>query len=159
VKAPSGLSVQFAKTVSSLTREPTRAVPELRRRMESAQKALAPGVIAGIVIGAIVGAITILLVGFWILRKKKRRKNQSQARTASASGNAVHEMEDQDNVLSRRKWFLKRHWRNEVQGSVDPQELDSKNVRLVPGPPVELEASEAGHGDVPIDQSGRAGRV
>lgn len=45
---------------------------------------------------------------------------------------------------SRFKWFLEGRWRSEAEERIDLQELDSKTVKIVPGPPVELEASYLG---------------
>ena len=78
---------------------------------------------------------------FWL---KKRRRPQD----APYQADTTAEMEDQDHTLAKRKWFLGGSWRNEAEAKRDPLELDSKTVRLVAGPPVELDSYEVQHARV-----------
>jgi hypothetical protein len=39
------------------------------------------------------------------------------------------------------QWFLRGRWRNEHAGAEKVQELNSRSVDVMPGPPVELDAS------------------
>jgi hypothetical protein len=55
------------------------------------------------------------------------------------NGDTVPEMEDQDKNSAKRKWFLGGKWRSEARAESVTQELDSRTVHLVPGPPAELE--------------------
>lgn len=153
----SELSMYFAKTAPTPSRTPTRDVPEPRRHATGGANKLKPGEIAGLVVGVVIGAVTIGIGVFWLLQKKKKAKGQMV--TSSAPENTAHEMEDQDHAQSMRKWFLKGRWRHEVEGMVHAQELDSKNIHTVSGPPVELEATEWAREDVTVEETGRAERV
>lgn len=51
------------------------------------------------------------------------------------------EMQDQDADLAERKRFIDGRWRSEVHAEHEIRELDSRGVRVVPGPPVELEGA------------------
>jgi len=101
---------------------------------------LSTGAKAGIGVGVVLGAAVI--VGIIILLWLRRRKRGP----AVGLGQAVAEMEDQDGTHAKKRWFFGGRWRNEAE--VRPtltQELDSKAVRLVPGPPVELDSAEVRH--------------
>ena len=103
----------------------------------SAGKGLSTGAKAGIGVGVVFGA-AIFGIPFvlWYLRRH-RKKTQ----TVDGTDN-VAEMEDQDGTLAGRKWFLGGKWRSEASAIQRQQELDSKTVRVVPGPPVELDGTE-----------------
>lgn len=102
------------------------------------------GVKAGISVGAILGAAiivgTILLLWF---RKRKRRT------AVDSDQPGISEMEDQDAKQARMRWFLGGRWRSEVEAAhaTPTQELDSKVVHVVPGPPAELDSSEIRYPD------------
>lgn len=51
-------------------------------------------------------------------------------------------MEDRDEVLSSKKWYLFGKWRNEMPTGSQRQELDPKGIHVVNQVPVELKASE-----------------
>jgi hypothetical protein len=53
-------------------------------------------------------------------------------------------MEDQDVTLPTHKWYLDGKWRSEAEAKNEPGELDSRNIRVVGGPPVELEGDYGG---------------
>jgi hypothetical protein len=75
-----------------------------------------------------------IIIAFLLRKKRAKAQTTDQATTP--------ELEDQEETLAKRKWFLKGRWRSEVEAKADPQELDSKNIKFIPGPPVELEALE-----------------
>lgn len=75
----------------------------------------------------------------------KRRK---AATNAPHDDDRIPEMEDHDGKLGKRKWFLGGRWRSEAGAEGETQELDGKTVHVVAGPPAELEAYEAGQGNV-----------
>lgn len=144
----SDLSAYFGTTAAAASRTPTRSdLPATSinsmDRLQTSHK-LSPGAIAGIVIGVLVGTIILGAAVVWLLTKKKKR-TRDQALIPEGTS---YEIEEQDHVFSKRKWFLKGRWWNEVEETVDPQELDSKTVHIVPGPPVELEASYLRHEEV-----------
>jgi hypothetical protein len=109
------------------------------------------GIGVGVALGAaVVGGLVI----FWFLRRKRKL-----ASTVETPDTVIPEMEDQDHVHSQRKWFLGGRWRTEVEEQDMRKELDSKAVHVVPGPPVELEASEPHVDMASSDQAGEtAGR-
>lgn len=51
-------------------------------------------------------------------------------------------MEDRDEVLSNKKWYLFGKWRNELPIESQRQELDPKGIHVVNQVPVELDTSE-----------------
>jgi hypothetical protein len=90
---------------------------------------------AGIGIGSVIGvlAITATVILLWLRARRKATPAPVN------NGHAVPEMEDQDKSLAKRKWFLGGRWRSEAQAEGLTQELDSRTVHIVPGPPAELE--------------------
>lgn len=76
----------------------------------------------------------------FFLKKKKRGKVDDKVESPETA-----EMEDQDATLTKKKWFLEGKWRSEAEVRSDPQELDSKTVRVIDGPPLELDSSEIRH--------------
>lgn len=99
---------------------------------------LSTGAKAGIGVGVTIGALLILaLIAFLILRR--RRKN-SERTTQGSQDETRPEMEDQDATLATKKWYLGGRWRSEVETPKNkPGELDSRSVRVVGGPPQELD--------------------
>jgi hypothetical protein len=121
---------------------------------------LSTGEKAGVAIGASCALIGAIL--FFLLMKRRRRRNTEQAAK-------VAEMEDQHGMLSdSNQVFLGGKWRNEADANTgnqlldsspineldskanlneldskaDVNELDSKTVKVIPGPPLEMEARE-----------------
>ena len=78
----------------------------------------------------------MLGAAIWFWRAKGRKSN-----LAENEEDEIPEMEDQDEALAKRKWYLGGRWRSEVETKSKPQELDSRTVTVIPGPPVELDAS------------------
>jgi hypothetical protein len=54
-------------------------------------------------------------------------------------------MEDQDQDHAKKKWWAGGKWRSEATAEAEKQELDSKTVHVVPGPPAELDGAELQH--------------
>jgi hypothetical protein len=104
-------------------------------------KGLSTGAKAGIGVGAAL-AFFILTLVFAILYIRKKRQQRAVTTTEPAAPAETPEMADQDADLATRKWYLGGRWRNEAEAKNDPGELDSRAVRVVPGPPVELDAVE-----------------
>jgi hypothetical protein len=110
--------------VSSTRSGPTNSAPA--RGLSSGAKA---GIGVGVVIGVAIIGVTIVLL---YMRRSRRAET-------TAEGVGVAEMEDQDVHLGERKWFFGGRWRSEVNSVSVPNELDSKTVHVVPGPPAELD--------------------
>jgi hypothetical protein len=82
----------------------------------------------------------ISISGFLLLRRRHARNNIA----ASTSQPTTAEMEEQDTILSTRKWYLGGKWRSEAEAKTEPGELDPRSIRVVGGPPVELEGDYGG---------------
>lgn len=90
------------------------------------------GAKAGIGVGVAFGLIVLgVILGMLLIRKKRKHM------TASNEPN-MPEMGDQDIDHASRKWFFGGKWRNEIHADHTQNELDSKTVHVVPGPPAEL---------------------
>jgi hypothetical protein len=109
----------------------------------------------GIGIDSVAGAL-IIVATIVMLCMRARRKDAPAPRE---NGDTVPEMEDQDKTLAKRKWFLGGRWRSEAQSEGVRQELDSRAVHIVPGPPAELEAHVVPTSDsgAPATNTGRTG--
>ncbi|KAH7066332.1 hypothetical protein BKA63DRAFT_389829, partial [Paraphoma chrysanthemicola] len=90
----------------------------------------------GIGIGAVLGAAILGVVIVVLFMRRRWRK----AEITSTESNLA-EMEDQDGDHGVRKWFFGGRWRGEISAIPTQNELDSKTVHVVPGPPAELEAT------------------
>lgn len=137
-----GIGNNLMASASSSTPVPASS-PTLSQQTElppAQSKALSTGAKAGI--GAAVG-IGALLAGVGILLLYLRRKRRVAATMVARPETSIPEMEDQDKILTSRKWFLRGKWRSEHAGIEKIQELDSRSVNVMPGPPVELDASVA----------------
>jgi len=102
---------------------------------------LSTGAKAGIGVGVVFGVALVLgaIVLLWLRRRK-------QGKPLSPERAIIPEMADQDRTHARRRWFLGGRWRTEVEVMPTPaQELDSKTVRSLPGPPVEMGSVEVNH--------------
>jgi hypothetical protein len=95
----------------------------------SREGGLSTGAKAGI--GAGVGLagllITLTFIGIVLLHRRKRSDPNMPEMTGHSLG---------------LKRFLGGKWRSEVEGRSEPVEIDSRGVRVVGGPPVELAATE-----------------
>jgi hypothetical protein len=95
-------------------------------------EALSVGAKAGIGVGAFFGvAIIAGALVFVSLRRRKRQKSMQHP--------DLPEMNGQDSGFKR---MFAGKWRAEVDGSSKPVEIDSRNVMVMPGSPVELEGSQ-----------------
>ncbi|KAF2727106.1 hypothetical protein EJ04DRAFT_595982 [Polyplosphaeria fusca] len=103
---------------------------------------LTSGVLTGIVVG-VVAFLALLSIILFILYHRRRK---ARSATPSQQGDMA-EMEESDEALAKRKWFLGGKWRSEVEVQEKTHELHSRNVRIVPGPPVELDAEGATESD------------
>lgn len=102
-------------------------------------KGLSTGAKAGIGVGVVLGVAALIgaSIIWWCLRRRRKAPEATEPETRETA-----ELEDHDNILAGRKWFLHGRWRNETAAEERQNELDSKTVNVVPGPPVELDAGE-----------------
>jgi hypothetical protein len=122
------IGVSLRATTPSSSTSPSPGPPSTTNGLSTAAK-------AGIAIGAVLAA-AIISTSLVILRIKRRRKHASTTQAPS-----ITEMEDQDQNNTQRKWFFGGKWRNEVHAEPVQNELDSRHVHIVPGPPAELDGS------------------
>jgi hypothetical protein len=117
---------------------PTTPVPSATNTPTDPSKPniLSTGAKAGIAVGAVLG---LVIVGVIMVALCLRRRRKAVPVTRDPD---IAEMEDQDRGLHERKWFFGGRWRSEVVAESTQNELDSKTVHVVPGPPAELEATE-----------------
>ena len=122
------IGITFApSSVASTTPGPTN--PPSAAGLSTAAKT---GIGVGVVFGAAILGVAIVL-----LYMRKWRKAET-----TTEGAGVAEMEDQDRHQGERKWFFGGKWRSEASSVPTQNELDSKAVHVVPGPPAELEARQ-----------------
>lgn len=89
---------------------------------------------------AIAGTIILgAAIIFWHLGRRRRQRAKSEASVTTEDG--MPEMEG-DQTHGIRRWFLNGTSRKELPVKERRLELDSKTVDIVPGRPVELDASE-----------------
>lgn len=75
------------------------------------------------------------LIALIILRRAHRKKLEAERPEYKA------ELEGHSQNPATTNWFLRGKWRNE-NAAEERHELDSKGVRIVEGPPAELEAGK-----------------
>jgi hypothetical protein len=132
------INVPFTATASPGS---SSSLPAQTSPPRSSPEGLNTGAKVGIGIGVSLFVLLIIsILAFFLLRRRHTRNNTS----ASTSQPTTAEMEDQDAILSTRKWYLGGKWRSEAEAKNEPGELDSRNVRVVGGPPAELEGDYGG---------------
>ncbi|KAH7347058.1 FAS1 domain-containing protein [Pyrenochaeta sp. MPI-SDFR-AT-0127] len=114
---------------------PTTSTTSTNQGSPSGSAGLSTGAKAGIGVGATLAAA--LLVGLVYFFFKRRKKT-----VPAADPSGISELPDQDQELAGRKWYIGGKWRNEAHTEEKHHELDSTPVRVVPGPPAELDAVE-----------------
>jgi hypothetical protein len=92
---------------------------------------LSTGAKVGISVGTALGSLALSIVLIMLFLRHRRRKRAAQ-------DSAVPEM---SGVSSGFRSFVNGAWRSEAEGKSDPVEMDSRNVNVIPGPPVELDAA------------------
>jgi len=129
IKVPFTATTQSNTTTLSNTTspEPARPTPDINNKVSS----LNPGAIAGIAVGSgalVISGIVILLY-LWRRRKQRQRPQHPD----------MSEMEGSSAGLKR---FMGGKWRAETDGTSEPVEAGSTSVRIIPGPPVELDGTQ-----------------
>jgi hypothetical protein len=149
----SSLADRIGVTLESATPAGSPSLPRHTNTSSSTStltppNALSIGAKAGIGVGA---ALILILIGcttvFFLLKKKQKQT------TSTPAGADVAEMEDQDQTLASKKWYLLGKWRNEHAGEERRHELDSRTVTVIPGSPVELPADEPRQHEDPLETS------
>jgi len=144
-----GVSPSLSTPAPSMTSEdsgPSTSAQSIESQDKSS--GLSPGAKAGIGVG--VGIFVILGVVFllFLWRRRKQQRQQKQAapqQEQEPSGEiGVSEMDSDANGSKR---FVGGHWRAETEGSSAPVEAGSTSVHIVPGPPVELDATHTRGGE------------
>jgi hypothetical protein len=92
---------------------------------------LKPGAIAGIAVGVVMLVISSVVLGLYFWRRRKQQRLQHT--------DAV-ELEGSSRGL---KHFVGGKWRAEQDGTSQPVEAGSTSVKIIPGPPVELDSTPA----------------
>jgi hypothetical protein len=135
------LAHRYSKSWGSPTGSPTPAsrsnLPTQTNAAISTPKGLSIGAKAGIGIGVALGVVLVAATIIMFVLKRRH----AHAETQRTEGH-VAEMEDRDEVLSSKKWYLFSKWRNEIAVENQVHELNSRAVHKVPRPLVELDTSE-----------------
>jgi hypothetical protein len=92
---------------------------------------LSPGAIAGIAVGIVTLVISSVVLGLYLWRRQKQQRLQHPDEA---------EMEGSSRGL---KHFLGGRWRAEQDGTSQLVEAGSSSVKIIPGPPVELDSTPA----------------
>ncbi|KAH7075334.1 hypothetical protein BKA63DRAFT_412708, partial [Paraphoma chrysanthemicola] len=136
------MSVDFTPTPtpSPTSTPPTPASTSDLPRETGSSEGLSTGAKAGIGVGASIGALLFvgLIAAFALIRRRKK----TAANANNTTTDDIPEMADQDQDLAKQKWFLGGRWRSEAEVEHNTNELDSRAVHVVPGPPAELDAIE-----------------
>jgi hypothetical protein len=137
----SSLAHRYSISWSSPTSLPTPAsrsnLPNQTNAPNSTPTGLSTGAKAGIGVGVAFGVL--LVAATIIMFMFRRRRNHA---VLQHPGGHVAEMEDRDEVLSSKKWYLFGKWRNEMAVENQLHELDSTAVDVVPGSLVEMDTLE-----------------
>ncbi|KAF1971226.1 hypothetical protein BU23DRAFT_184741 [Bimuria novae-zelandiae CBS 107.79] len=146
---PAGYRTSLAEKIGvELTATPASSLTLPGKTGEAVEPSPHPNVLdtgAKIGIGVGAGMVVCILLGVLLFLYIRRRRNRKHTTVEERSGPETAEMEDHDAVLAKKKWYLGGRWRNEAAAEGPPtQELDSKTVHVVPGPPAELDSREAG---------------
>ncbi|CAI9629193.1 unnamed protein product [Alternaria burnsii] len=121
-------------TTSPSTTSTNFVPPFTNPNNEDPDAAMSPGAIAGIAVGIsafLIFSIVLLLY----LRRRMKQKQQQRLQHSD-----MWEMEGSSRGL---KHFLGGRWRAEQDGTSQPVEAGSTSVRIIPGPPVELDTTPA----------------
>jgi hypothetical protein len=143
----SSLAERYDRTWTAASPPATAAgVPSLPAQTNPSQKpldssGLDTGAKIGIGIGTGVGTTALAILGAFIFLRKRRKATEHQEDN-EISDIGIPEIEDRDEVLSSKKWYLFGKWRNEMPTGSQRQELDPKGIHVVNQVPVELEALE-----------------
>jgi hypothetical protein len=134
----SSLAKRYSLSWSPLTSAPATPASSssLPPQTNTPPKGLDTGAKAGIGVGVAIGGLLLAIAIIALLLRRRRKVKPT------TTPDSVPEMEDQDVALAKKKWYLRGQWRSEMAVEEQKHELGSTSVRIVPGPPVELEAAE-----------------
>lgn len=102
---------------------------------------LSTGAKIGIGVGVSVGVLLALFFVVYVVLWRRKRSTHDQNSPLHVQQTNTAKMEDQDASRATRKWYLGGRWRSEAEVKNEPGELDSRGVRIVEGPPAELDGS------------------
>lgn len=142
----SSLAQRYDRTWTASPSATAAGVPSLPAQTNpspepSNSSGLNTGAKIGIGVGTGVGTIALAVLGAFIFLRRRAKATEHQE-DHDISDIGIPEMEDRDEVLSSKKWYLFGKWRNEMPTDRQRQELDPKGIHVVNQVPVELEASE-----------------
>lgn len=135
---PGEYATSLARRINVTLPASTSTLNFLQPTSQTPPSGLSTGAKAGISVGSVVAAA---IVGMALTTMYLRHRRKAAVLSVS-HGNALPEMEDQDRNFKEHRWFFGGRWRSEVEAIATQNELDSKPVHVVPGPPAELEAFE-----------------
>lgn len=143
-------STTLSSTASSAS-SASSSVPPVTS--QSSNSGLSPGVQAGIAVGVGVFVISGVVCLLYLLQRRKRQQQQDrrQREQPPLAQTEIPEIEGTSRGLKR---FIGGQWRAETHGTSVPVEAGSSvlveagrtSVRIVPGPPVELDVTHASEG-------------
>jgi hypothetical protein len=114
----------YAASLASLLNLPLEATTTTATGLSTGAKV---GISVGTALGSL--ALSIILIMLFLRHRKRKRAAQNPA-VAEMSG-----------VSSGFRSFMNGRWRSEAEAKSEPVEMDSRNVNVIPGPPVELDAA------------------
>lgn len=125
------IKVSFGTTATTPSNNTTSVSARPPTDANNKGPSLSPGAIAGIAIGigALIISSIVILLYLWRRRKQRQRLQHPD----------VPEMEGSSRGLKR---FMGGKWRAETDGTSQPVEAGSTSVRIIPGPPVELDGTQ-----------------
>ena len=126
---PLMINVPFGNLTTTTSAPASSPVPPTNPSKRSS--GLKPGAIAGIAVGVVTLVISSVVLGLYFWRRRKQQRLQHT--------DAV-ELEGSSRGL---KHFVGGKWRAEQDGTSQPVEAGSTSVKIIPGPPVELDSTPA----------------
>ena len=115
---------------------------------QNTNSGLSPGAKAGIGVG--VGISVVLGVVFFLFlwrRRKQQRQQKQDAQRPEQEPSGEIGVSEMDGDANGSKRFLSGHWRAETEAPSAPVEAGSTSVHIIPGPPVELDATHTRGGE------------
>jgi hypothetical protein len=135
IVAGTGIASFSSAAVTSSSTRPTSPATSTAPPLDGSDPGLSKGALAGIGVGVGLFGILVILAIFFLLRRRKRNHQQHIAHP---------DVPEVSGESSGHKYYMGGEWRAEAEVKEHPVEIDSrnvhKNVHVVPGQPVELEA-------------------
>ena len=134
----------YSTSIASIIRVPLATIPvtidnttptALPKPHSKSRLSLSPGAKAGIIVGSLADLLLLGLAAAVVTRKIRRYRASMRSETLPP---------ELPGETAGWKTFLGGRWRAEKEVVSEPQELESRSVVVVPGPPAELEARGIG---------------